>query len=98
MQFVTLAPGTGSAIKASLSKQGAQSPLRIKLCFAGRFDPFLDLAVDTVREVDLVQETEDLTFIIAPETYEIVGNVTISYVDDGDRNGFMLASTGPASA
>jgi hypothetical protein len=97
MPSVTLAPGAGQAIKSSLSALGVQGPLRIELGFAGCCDPSLGLAVDAVRETDLVEEWEGLTFVIAPEVFEQVGEVTISSTDDGDRCGFAITSRKPVS-
>jgi len=97
MPTVTLTPGAGEAIKSSLSELGVQGPLRIELGFAGCCDPSLGLAVDAVRETDLVEEREGLTFVIAPDLYERVGEVTISPIDDGDRCGFSITSSKPVS-
>ena len=97
MSFVTLTAGAAEAIKAFLSGQGLEGPVRIDLRFVGCCDPSLGLEVDTVRETDLVQEAEGLTFVISPETYTLAGDVTISCADDGERSGFVLASSRPVS-
>jgi hypothetical protein len=97
MSFVTPAPGAVQAIKASLAELGVDGPLRIELGFAGCCDPSLGLAVDAVRETDLVEEWEGLMFVIAPEVYEQVGEITISPIDDGDRCGFVITSSKPVS-
>ena len=57
----------------------------------------LTLAVDKVRDSDLVEELDGVTFVMSPETYELVGEVTISYTDDGGREGFLLTSSKPLS-
>ncbi len=97
MSFVTLAVGAAEAVKAFLSGEGLGGPVRIELRFVGCCDPSLGLALDTVRETDLVQETEGLTFVISPETYTLAGDVTISCGDDGERSGFVLVSSRPVS-
>jgi Fe-S cluster assembly iron-binding protein IscA len=51
--------------------------------------------VDEVRENDLVQEIKDLTFVINPEIHELAGDVTISYVDEKGKKGFVLTSSKP---
>jgi Fe-S cluster assembly iron-binding protein IscA len=53
--------------------------------------------VDTVRESDLVEELDGLTFVISPETHQLVGEVRIAYTDDAGREGFVLTSSKPLS-
>jgi Fe-S cluster assembly iron-binding protein IscA len=55
------------------------------------------LIVDAVRESDLVEEVDGLTFVISPETYQLAGEVRISYMDDAGRKGFVLTSNKPIS-
>ena len=97
MSLVTLDPGAGQAIRSLLSERGVQAPVRIELQFSGCCDPSLGLIVDTVRESDLVEELDGLTFVISPETHELVGEVRISYTDEEGRKGFVLTSSKPLS-
>ena len=97
MSLVTLDPGAGQTIKSLLSEGGIQGPIRIEIQSAGCCDPSLGLIVDTVRESDLVQELDGLTFVISPETHQLVGEVRISYIDDAGRKGFVLTSSKPLS-
>jgi Fe-S cluster assembly iron-binding protein IscA len=97
MSLVTLNPGAGQAIRSLLSERGVQGPVRIEVQFAGCCDPSLGLIVDTVRESDLVEEVDGLTFVISPETHQLVGEVRISYVDEAARKGFVLTSSKPIS-
>jgi hypothetical protein len=53
--------------------------------------------VDTIRESDLVQEVDGLTFVVDPETHELAGEVRISLADDGERTAFVLTSSNPIS-
>ena len=53
------------------------------------------MRVDNISETDFTLEIDGLIFIINPETYELVGEVTISYVDEMKRKGFMLTSSKP---
>lgn len=46
-------------------------------------------------ETDLKLELDGLTLVINPETYQLVGEVTISYVDEMGRKGFVLTSSKP---
>jgi len=97
MSLVTLDPGAGQAIKSVLSERGVQGPVRIELGSAGCCDASLGLSVDTVHESDLVEEVDGLTFVISPETHELVGEVRISCTDDAGREGFVLTSSKPIS-
>jgi Fe-S cluster assembly iron-binding protein IscA len=97
MSLVTLDPGAGQAVKSLLSERGVQGPVRIEVQFTGCCDPSLGLMVDTVRESDLVEELDGLTFVISPETHQLVGEVRISYTDDAGRKGFVLTSSKPIS-
>ena len=95
MPLVTLDPGAGQAVKSFLSERGIQGPVRIELQFTGCCDPSLGLIVDTVRESDLVEETDGLTFVISPETHELAGEVRISCTDEAGRDRFVLTSSKP---
>jgi Fe-S cluster assembly iron-binding protein IscA len=97
MSLVTLDPGAGQAIKSLLSEGGIQGPIRIEIQSSGCCDPSLGLIVDTVRESDLVEELDGLTFVISPETHQLVGEVRISCADDAGREGFVLTSSKPLS-
>ncbi len=97
MSFVTLNPETAAAIKAVLTEKGLQCPLRIDLCFAGCCDPTLELVADPIREPDMTQEAEGITFAVSPDTYELTGEISIAYNDDGNQKGFILNSSRPVS-
>jgi len=93
MSLVTLEPGAGQAIRLSLAEVGVHGPVRIEIQSSGCCDPSLSLIVDTIRESDLVEEVDGVTFVVSPETRELVGEVTISSTDDG----FVLTSSRPLS-
>jgi len=95
MSLVTLGPGAGQAVKSLLSERGIQGPVRVELQFTGCCDPSLGLIVDTVRESDLVEEVDGLTFVIDPETHQLAGEVRISCTDDAGSNRFVLTSSKP---
>jgi iron-sulfur cluster assembly protein len=85
------------AIKAFFAEKGLHGPLRIHLQSTGCCDPSLCLSVDHIQESDLIQEVDGLTFIISSETREVVGEVTISYMDEIGRQGFVITSSKPVS-
>jgi Fe-S cluster assembly iron-binding protein IscA len=74
-----------------------QRPLRIDLQASGCCDPSLGLRVDTVRESDLIQETEGLVFVVSPEIYRLAGEVTISYIEKSHRRGLVLTARKPVT-
>ena len=53
--------------------------------------------MDSIREPDLIEEVDGLTFVIGPEVYQLAGDITISYTDEIGRKGFILTSDKPVS-
>ena len=94
---VKLESRAGQAIKSFLAEKGIQRPVRIHLQFTGCCDPSLGLSVDSIRKPDLIEEVDGLTFVIDPEVYQLVGDITISYIDEIGRKGFILTSDRPVS-
>ena len=88
-------PGVSQAIRTSLADKGILQPIRIDLNFNGCCDASLCLRIDNILDTDLTLELDGLTFVINPETYQLVGEVTISYVDEMGRKGFVLTSSKP---
>jgi len=97
MSLVTLDPNAVQAVKSALAEKGVQGPIRIELGSSGCCDASLGLSVDTAHESDLVEEVDGLTFVISPETHQLVGEVRISYTDEAGRKGFVLTSSRPVS-
>jgi iron-sulfur cluster insertion protein len=95
--MVKLEPGAAQAIRSFLAEKGLNQPIRIDLRSSGCCDPVLSLSVDAVRESDLIERLDDLMFVISPQIHELVGEVTIAYVDDSGRKGFILTSIKPVS-
>jgi Fe-S cluster assembly iron-binding protein IscA len=93
MPLVTLEPGAGQAIRSALAEAGALGPIRIAIMSSGCCDPSFGLAVDRIREADLVEEIDGVTFVISRETYDLVGEVTIGCKEDG----FVVTSAKPLS-
>ena len=93
--MITLAPGAGEAIKAFLAEKKCQGPVRIDLHSTGCCDVSLGLSVGLRRDADMIEEVDGLQFAMSPETYQLVGAVTISY--DGEKRGFVLTASRPVS-
>lgn len=86
-----------AAIKAFLAEAGAQGAVRVELASSGCCDASLALRVDAPRESDHVEEAEGVTFVIDPDTRDLVGEVRVFYVDEPGRKGFVLTSSNPVS-
>ncbi len=97
MSLVTLDAEASQAVKSLLAEGGVPGPVRIDLRFSGCCDPSLGLMVDTVRESDLVEEVDGLTFVVDPETHELAGEVRISLAEGGERTAFILTGSKPIS-
>jgi Fe-S cluster assembly iron-binding protein IscA len=97
MSFVKLSPEAIQAIKSYLETKGVNGPVRIDLHSTGCCDPSLGLCMDGSRPSDIAQEVNGVTLVISPETYQSVGEVTISRVDEADRKGYVLTSSKPLS-
>jgi len=93
--IITLNPGVQSAIHSFMKDKQTRQPLRIDLNFTGCCDPSLCLHVDDAREGDIKETIDGLTFVISPETYDLAGDITISYVDEPGRKGFLIQSAKP---
>jgi Fe-S cluster assembly iron-binding protein IscA len=90
-----LEPGVSLAIRASLADKGIQQPVRIDLNFSGCCDTSLCLRPDTILENDLTTKLDGLTFVVNSDNYQLVGDVTISYIDEIGKKGFVLTSSKP---
>jgi len=95
--MIRLEQGAGRAIVEFLTERGLTQPVRIELQSSGCCDSILGLRVDAIREADLIQEAEGLTFVMNQETSRLVGEVTITHMDDGVRKGFVITSSNPVS-
>jgi Fe-S cluster assembly iron-binding protein IscA len=67
--------------------------VRVELKNSGCCDAVLSLRTDTFRNSDLTVEADGVVFLIAPETYQVTGDVVISYVDKAGKKGFMVTSS-----
>ena len=94
---VKLESGAGRAASRFLKEKGISRPLRIDLRFTGCCDASLGLRVDDISASDLYVEVEGLTFIVDPDVYNLAGEITIAYLEEEDRKGFLLTSERPVS-
>lgn len=94
---VKLESGAGRAASRFLKEKGISLPLRIDLRFTGCCDASLGLRVDDISTSDLYVELEGLTFIVDPDVYNLAGEITINYLEEEGRKGFLLTSERPVS-
>ncbi|MBU2548648.1 MAG: hypothetical protein KKB20_09580 [Proteobacteria bacterium] len=95
--MILLQADAADAIKAHAAAENIQRPLRVQLRTSGCCDPALALVFDEPGESDLSVERFGLTFLMDAELHQTVGEVTITRVREGDRDGFILASSRPLS-
>jgi Fe-S cluster assembly iron-binding protein IscA len=94
---LTLDAGAGQAIRQFLEENHIGIPLRLDLNFTGCCDASLCLRPDQPAQDDMVLERDGLTFLIHPEVYKLAGEITIFYLDESCRKGFVIKSSKPLS-
>lgn len=92
MPMIRLEPLACEAIKTVLSEKGLPLSVRIEIRSTGCCDASLGIAAEAAEAHDLIEEIDGLTIAMSPATHQLVGDVSISYVDDSDRKGFLLES------
>jgi Fe-S cluster assembly iron-binding protein IscA len=97
MSFVKLTPEAKRSIETFLKEKGVQDPIRIDIQSTGCCDPSLGLFLDRLRPADLVEKSDGLQFVISPDILKTVGEVTIAWVDERDKKGFVITSSKPLS-
>ena len=95
MPLINLDQPAIESIRKELQKKGLPLTLRIEIRSTGCCDASLSLVSNTAEESDLIESVEDLTIRMSPSTYKLVGTVSISYVDDAQKKGFVLTSSKP---
>ncbi len=95
MSFIKLDLNTCLKIKETLSREGLPLSVRIELRSTGCCDSSLGLIAGGVEESDLVEEADGLKIVMSPEIHNLVGEVSVDYVDDGRKQGFVLSSSKP---
>ena len=87
-----------SEIISELATKKPPSSVRIEIRSTGCCDASLGLRADETVEADatdLVEDIDDLKFLINSEIYDLVGDVFISYVDVNGKKGFVVTSKHP---
>jgi Fe-S cluster assembly iron-binding protein IscA len=97
MSFIKLTPEATRSIKSFQKENGVFDPIRVDIQSTGCCDSSLGLFLDQRRPADLVEESDGLQFVISPDIHRTVGEVTITFVDERDKKGFVLTSSKPLS-
>lgn len=92
---IKLDPNACTAIKETLSEKGLPFCVRIEIQSTGCCDASLGMTPDTAEASDLIKEFEGLTILMRPALYALVGDISISCVDDSRSNEFILVSEKP---
>lgn len=93
---IRLEPGAAEAIHAFLSENSLKDrAVRVDLRAAGCCDPSLVLVADNKDVSDLVEQEAGLTLVMRPEIYNLTGTVTIAFVNEPNKNGFVLTAERP---
>jgi Fe-S cluster assembly iron-binding protein IscA len=95
MSIVTLDKNTYLQIISELAAKKLPPSVRIEIHSTGCCDASLGLRADEADATDLVEENGILKFLINSEVYALVGDVSISYVEEAGRKGFVLISRHP---
>jgi Fe-S cluster assembly iron-binding protein IscA len=95
--MIKLGTGAAGAIKAILGEEGPSKAVRVELRSSGCCDPSLGLSADRIREEDLVEIIDGLTFVLDPEVFRLFGEMTISYRDEPGERGFRVTASRPVS-
>jgi Fe-S cluster assembly iron-binding protein IscA len=93
--MVTIDPVTIGVIISLLHEKRLPMAICIEIRSSGCCDSSLGIAAGTPGENDIVQTLEDLTVAIDQNVRNLVGDITISWVDEKDRKGFMIHSEKP---
>ncbi len=93
--MITIEPVACEAVKMMLQENRRPFSIAIEIRSSGCCDPVLGIAAEAPEEDDLVYTIDNLTVAVPPEIDALVGDITISYVDDSGRKGFLLVSQRP---
>ena len=95
MPMVKLDQRAYRVIQSELLARNLPFSIRIEICSTGCCDASLGLRPDEADVYDVAEEIADLKFIMNSNVCALVGEVSISYVDEDGRRGFMITSKRP---
>lgn len=71
------------------------SPLRVGLMQGASSGPILGIALDSQKENDAITTLGDIKVVIDNTLLLQCGDVTVDFVEEGNRAGFNITSTNP---
>lgn len=92
---ITITHEACDAIKETLEAHQCPLALRIDIRSSGCCDGQLSMAAEKPQADDLTTTINGLTVAIPPEIHKLVGDISITYKDDGFEKGFFLDSEKP---
>ena len=92
MSIISLDRSACLAIKAALSEKNLPLSVRIEIRSTGCCDASLGIAAGLIEINDLSDQIDGLQVVMSPAVHEIVGEVSISYINDAEQTGFIIVS------
>jgi iron-sulfur cluster assembly accessory protein len=80
-----------------MKQNSLTAPIRVYLSQGGCSGQSLALALDELKDTDQKTEFNGMTFLIDITLAERVGGVTVDFVEEGCRSGFMVSSEKPVA-
>lgn len=93
--MIKVLPEAMEAIRTFLNERERPKSIRIQLQSTGCCDASLGLMADTIRAEDLTYDLQGITFMISHELCILAGDITIAYINEQHRTGFVLTSEKP---
>ena len=78
-----------------MKENNINSALRVALMQGGCSGPSLGLALDEKKPADELFQRQELAFLVDKDLLLQCGNISIDYVEAGNRSGFSVRSLNP---
>ncbi len=95
--MITCTPEAVRTLRTVIAEINIQKPIRIHLQSTGCCDASLGLMADDAHPDDIIQDVQGIPFLISPDLSKLAGNITIDYISEKHRTGFVLTSENPIS-
>lgn len=95
--MITATPQAIETIRTFLEKNGLQKSVRVHLHSTGCCEASLGLMADDAHDEDWAEDIQGVVFVIGRDLEKLTGNITIAYIAEPHRTGFVLTSENPVS-
>lgn len=85
------------AIQIFFAEKESPASIRVHLRSTGCCDASLGLMADFARAEDMTYDVQGIMIVIRPELGQLTAHITIDYVAEKQRTGFVLTSARPIS-